>query len=465
MDFTYYIIIFFIGSFFGAVTIWFVQSFRLKAVKNEAVSSAKMELATLSERIGAKDAQLFELKSELKDIQEKLDQEIQKKSIAETILNEERKNTKEKLSFVNDAQAKLSDAFKALSAEALKTNNQSFFDTAKTTFERFYDKAQTDLEHRQKAISEVVGPVKETLLNVDQKIQDLEKSRAVAYTALTEQIKFLSSTQSQLKNETANLVKALRTPNVRGRWGEIQLRRVVEIAGMIEYCDFIEQESSTTEDGRLRPDMVIKLPNKRSIVVDSKVPLKAYLEALESESDDIRAECMKDHARQVRTHFTKLSSKSYWEQFESSPEFVVLFLPGESFFSAALENDPSLIELGVSQGVIIATPTTLISLLKAVSFGWRQEKIAENAFQISELGKDLFERLRVLAEHLENVGKGLDRAIDSYNKAIGSFESRVLVSARKFTELGASSGKETIPELVTIDKAARPSVNAAVDKN
>ena len=469
MDFTYSVIIFFAGSLLGGLTIWFVQSFRFKAAKNNAISDANMELATLSERLDAKDAQIHELRSfnektitELKNTQEKLETEVHKRSVVETVLNEERKNTLEKMSFLNEAQTKLSDAFKALSAEALKTNNQSFFETAKTTFERFYDKAQVDLEQRQKAISEVVQPVKETLMTVDQKIQDLEKSRVVAYTALTEQIRFLSTTQSQLKNETANLVKALRTPNVRGRWGEIQLRRVVEIAGMIEYCDFIEQESSNTEDGRLRPDMVIKLPNKRSIVVDSKVPLAAYLEALESESDEKKSECMKNHARQVRTHFTKLGSKSYWEQFDQSPEFVVLFLPGESFFSAALENDPSLIELGVGQGVVIATPTTLISLLKAVAFGWRQEKVAENALQISELGKELFERLRVLTEHMEGVGKGLDRAIDSYNKAIGSFESRVLVSARKFTELGASGDKEDLPELVPIEKVARSSQTQSV---
>ncbi len=380
------------------------------------------------------------------------------RAVSETVLNEERKHFQEKISFLSDAQTKLTDVFKALSADALRNNNQMFLDVAKGSFEGFFEKAQGDLALRQSAITDVLRPVKETLTNVDKKIQELEKERTIAYTSLTEQVKSLSVTQAQLKSETANLVKALRTPNVRGRWGEIQLKRVVEIAGMVEYCDFVEQESFSTEHGRLRPDMTIKLPNGRSIVVDSKVPLSSYLEALETQSDDLRREHMKDHARQVRAHFNKLGAKAYWEQFDMAPEFAVLFLPGESFFSAALEQDPTLIELGVSQGVVLATPTTLIALLKAVAFGWRQEKMTQNAQEISEIGKELFERLRVLSEHIEGVGRGLDRAVDAYNKAVGSFETRVLVSARRFSELGAG-GKGEIPELTTIDKTSRAMSN------
>jgi DNA recombination protein RmuC len=312
------------------------------------------------------------------------------------------------------------------------------------------------------SLASAVEPVRESLAKVDARIHELEKARVGAYATLTEQVRSLIETQANLRAETGKLVTALRSPAARGRWGEIQLKRVVEIAGMLEYCDFTSQTTLTGEDGRLRPDLLNKIPAGKTNVVDAKTPLEGYLAAIEATDDATRKARLADHARQVRTHLTSLARKSYWEQFEQAPEFAVLFLPGESFFSAALESDPSLIECGTAQNVILATPTTLIALLRAVAYGWRQEKIAENAAEISALGKELYKRLSDMGAHWNRVGQALDRAVEAYNAASGSLEARVMVSARRFDELKSAPLGVQIAPVEQVDKTARTVEDSAV---
>lgn len=364
----------------------------------------------------------------------------------------ELKAANEKLALLEEAKAKLQDSFKALSSEALSKNNESFLNLAKTTLEKYQDGAKSDLEKRQEAINKTVEPVGLALKAFNERVEKIEERRTQTDATLKQQLQQLAESQVQLSRTTGSLVQALRAPQVRGQWGEMQLRRTVEMAGMINYCDFEEQASVETIDGqRQRPDMIIRLPNERVVVVDSKVPLAAYLDALQSEDPDHQKERMVAHARHIRDHIKGLSAKSYWTQFDNAPEFVVLFIPNETIFSAALEQDPQLIELGVLNKVILATPTTLIALLKAIAYGWQQEAIAREAKQIAELGKELYERIGVVAGHFAKLGKSLDQSVGHYNKAISSVESRLLVTAKKFEALdSASSG--SIPDVSPIEK-------------
>ena len=369
-------------------------------------------------------------------------------------LQEEQKAWEEKFALLKEAEKKLGDAFEALSARALRHSQESFLREASATLEKFHEKATGELEKRRQAVGELVKPIQEMLSRYEREILEMEKARREAYGGLKEQVQSLLVTQQRLQAETGNLVQALRAPQVKGRWGEITLRRVAELAGMVNHCDFFEQEGRATDEGWLRPDMIVRLPGNKQIVVDAKVSLNAYLEAIKSEDEGERRARMKEHAQQVQAHIVKLANKAYWDQFSPTPEFVVLFIPGESFFSAALEQVPTLIEEGVQKGVILATPTTLISLLKAVSYGWRQEKMAESAQAISELGKVLYERIVIFSNHMNDLGKYIGQSVQSYNRAVGSLETRVLPALRRFREMGISS-KASLKEVKKIDQTPR----------
>ena len=361
-------------------------------------------------------------------------------------LEAERANSGEKIRM-------LREQFHALSSEALERNNRQFLELAKSELSRHQSEAQGDLTRRQQAIDEVVKPLRDSLARVDEKIHSIELARAGAYAALTDQVKTMTEGQINLREETRKLTGALKSPIARGRWGEIQLQRVVELAGMTAYCDFAEQVTVTTENGRLRPDMIVRLPNGREVVVDSKVSLSAYLESLEAPSEAAATEKLKQHAQQIRKHIDRLGQKSYSSQFQQAPDFVIAFLPGEIFFSAALQQQPDLIEYGVRNNVVLATPTTLIALLRAISYGWRERQLARNAEEIRALGAELYDRIRIFTEHYSEVGAGLNKAVAAYNKGKSSLDSRLLTTARKFEDLGIDRKRE-LGEVIAIDATA-----------
>jgi DNA recombination protein RmuC len=399
--------------------------------------------------LGARDTrQLDKLQNDLTDA-------VAARARLEAQLAAEKKSSGEQLALLNEAKEKLTNAFAALSADALRTNNQSFLDLAKTTLEKYQQAAQGDLDKRQAAITQTVTPVREALEKVDAKIAALEKERLGAYTSLNEQVKLLAEGQTALRGETSNLVRALSSPTVRGRWGEIQLRRVVEMAGMQAHCDFLEQETLQTEDGRLRPDMRVKLPGNKSIFVDAKAPIASYFEAQNAPDEVTRRSLLQAYAQKVRQHVGALSKKAYWTQYGDAPELVVMFLPGEMFFSAALEADPALIETSAEQNIILATPTSLIGLLRAIYYGWRHEKIAQEAQAIGDLGRELYKRLGDLSERFMQLGTSLRSSVDSYNKAIGTLETRVLVSARRFRDLHAVGADAELASLPHLERTPR----------
>lgn len=411
-----------------------------------AAAGARAE--ELEKRIAQLDDALAARERELADARQHAGEMSERLVRATAELDGERRSAAERLKLMEQAEHTMREAFASVSAEALRANNQSFLQLAKTSLGEFQKQASVELDHRQQTIDGLVKPLHDTLGQVNAKLQEVEKDRASASSRLGEQLQTLATS-------TSNLERALQTPHVRGGWGEIQLRRVVELAGMIDHCDFTEKTTAQTGDRRLVPDMVVKLPGGRHIIVDAKVPYVAYRQAVETRDDAERVARLKEHAGQVKAHMTELGSRGYWAQFQPAPEFVFMFLPGEGYFSAALQHDAGLIEFGVGQRVIPASPLTLIALLRAVAYGWQQERIARNAEAVSNLGRELYERIWRLAGHLDDLSKGLTRTVDAYNRTVGTIESRVLVTARRFKELGVSAPEE-IPETTTVERTPRP---------
>jgi len=373
---------------------------------------------------------------------------------AQAQMAEKERAQAEKLKEYEQARERMNDSFKALAADALNANNQAFLDLAKTAFGSAQKETSGELAQHKTAVEALVQPIKDSLEKVDHHITEMEKDRAGAYAGLLTQVRNLGESQQQLQTETARLVRALRAPQTRGRWGEITLRRVVEMAGMTEHCDFDEQVSVDAEGGRVRPDLIVRLPGGRVLVVDAKVSLQAYLDSLDAPDDITRGLCLTDHARQVRDHVTKLGGKNYFEEFEKTLDFVIAFVPGDTFLGAAFEKDAELFEYAIARKVLITTPTTLIALLRAVAYGWRQEAVEENAIKIRDLGKELYERIAVLAGHFKGVGEALDKTVKTYNDAVGALESRVLVTTRRFRDLQVETAREVEPPEV-VDRTVR----------
>ena len=369
-------------------------------------------------------------------------------------LDAERRSTADRITTMEQAELRLREAFASMGAEALRQNSESFLQLAKNSLSEMQQSTSSDLDQRQKAITELVSPIRETLEKMDGTLRSVEIARVGSYESLIEQVRAMGEAQKELSGRTKQLGDALRAPTVRGRWGEMQLKRVCEMAGMLDHCDFTEQTSVDGADGKLRPDLTVRLPGGKVIIVDAKAPLMSYLAAIDCGDETERERLMRDHSRQVRDHMVKLGQKAYWGQFDSTPEFVVMFLPGETFFSAALQYDPGLIEYGVEQRVIPSSPTTLIALLRSIAYGWQQDRVARNAEEISALGREMYARVSTFAGHFDTLRRGLEKSVEAYNSAVGSLERKVMPQARRFRDLGGFSASDIEP-VESIDLAMR----------
>lgn len=369
-------------------------------------------------------------------------------------LDGERQAGMAKLRAYDQAREQFQQTFKALAGDALKSNSSEFLKLAETNLKQFQSEAKGDMAQRQKAVETLVRPIQQALERSEKQAREMERERQQAFGSLSQHLKSMTESQQLLQNETRNLVTALRRPEVRGQWGELTLKRLAELAGMVEHCDFYQQESIQSDTGLLRPDMVVRMSDDREIVIDAKASLDAYLSAIESKDDQQREQQLARHARKVRERVRELASKHYWQQLPKSPEFVVLFIPGDQFLSSALNQDPQILEDAMADKVILATPTSLVALLRTVAYGWRQKVLAENAEQIRKIGEDLYDRLVNFSDHLGKVGRSLNSSVDAYNKAVGSFDSRVLPGVRRFSELGIRSKKE-LEEINQLERLPR----------
>ena len=431
-----------------------VAGLRARSKAADQIAEAQAEAARAATRIEMLESESKRLAAEGQALRCDLEGERRARAVAETQVESERKNIAEQREQFERSKKQLEDSFAALSSHALDRNSRLFQEQAKKALELILENAKGDLSKRQEQMGGLITPLGETLKRYETELRALETKRTHAYASLEEQLKALGSAQEQLTHETKGLIGALRGHKARGRWGELTLRRVAELAGMSQYCDFDEQASVETGGQTQRPDMVVRLPNGRSIAVDAKAPMSAYLDAVEAQDEATRSQAMTLHARNVRDHLKALGQKAYWAQFDDAPELVVMFIPGESFFSAAIETAPDLIEFGAKNRVVVSTPTTLIALLRAIEFGWRQEKVAESAREISKIGAEMHDRIRIFAGHLANVGKSLDKSVDAYNRAVSSLESRILPTARRFEELGANGGSP-IDQPQSVDAASK----------